>query len=534
MTQKQSKHGIARVWSALGALAIMAAWLAGGVCALAAEPPATARVWTGAASANWADGNNWSGGAVPGAAHDVVIDGGKCQPLLDLTNGSVTIKSLTIGKTVASTLTFTNGNVTDRILIVKGAVTVGKNGVLTHAKETAAGKSVGDETQRLCLKIGGNLTIGAGGAIRVAGCGYAKSAGPYKAASSSGGVHGGEGGFGKVGGTTTPTYGSVPSPVTAGSGSAFCVGGGVAVIRAAGRVTVDGVIDAAGGSGQGGGGAGGTVNIRAGELLGKGTISAKGGDGVQNNGGGGAGGGRIAVVLTKAATFGSITMSAAGGAGGTKHWGYGGAGTIYLQGARQASGQLIVSNPALTGVAGARTLIGPEVTGAVTGNVRVLDRARYVMTRDTTVVLDNKSLWRHFELQRCAYVRTDDGKLETLGPATADRLQTYLAEGRSKARSFDRAFHAASAGMGRPGHGRQRLAARPLAQADSWREEWWSRGLVASPVARRRNGCDPRARQVRNQESRGGEIVSPLRGLSGRCRGLCQRQGSAPPPCAGR
>jgi hypothetical protein len=395
---------------------MMATCLAGGAGAWAAEAPAQVRTWTGAVSANWADAGNWSGGAAPGAADNVVIEGGKFQPLLDLTNGAVTITSLTIGsKTAAATLTFANGNVSDKILIVKGDVTVGSNGVLTHAKETATGKSVGDETQRLGLEIGGNLTIGAGGAIRVAGCGYAKGAGPYKANGGSGGVHGGEGGFGEDNGKmTTPTYGSVTNPVTAGGGSGFaCAGGGVAVIRVAGRVSVNGVIDASGGGGNpGGGGAGGSVNIRAGELLGKGIISVKGGDGTPTCGGAGAGGGRMAVVLTKAATFASVTMSAAGGAGGAKSLGYGAAGTIYLQGAGPAAGMLIISNPPLVGVAGARTLIGPEVTGDLPADVRVLDRARYVVPRDTVTVLDKDSLWRHFQVQRCAYVRTDDGKLE--------------------------------------------------------------------------------------------------------------------------
>ena len=395
----------------LTTLAMAALWLAGASGGWAAE----ARTWTGAVSANWADAQNWSGGAAPGAADDVVIEGGKFQPVLDLTNGAVTIKSLTLGgKTTAATLTFTNGNVTDKILIVKGDVTVGTNGVLTHASETAKGKSVGDETQRLGLVIGGNLTIGAGGAIRVAGCGYAMGAGPYKAVGTSGGVHGGEGGFGRDSSPpTTPTYGSVTSPVTAGGGSGYgAAGGGVAVIRAVGRLTVDGVIDASGGQSQAGqgAGAGGSVNIRAGELLGKGSVSAKGGD--ADAAGGGAGGGRIAVVLTKAATFGSVTMNAAGGAVVWKALGYGAAGTIYLQGAGQAAGMLIVSNPPLAGVGGARTLIGPEVTGDIPADVRVLDRARYVVTRDTVTVLDKDSLWRHFQVQRCAYVRTDDGKLE--------------------------------------------------------------------------------------------------------------------------
>jgi hypothetical protein len=153
------------------------------------------------------------------------------------------------------------------------------------------------------------------------------------------------------------------------------------------------------------------VNIRAGELLGKGSISAKGEAGLHGYCGGG-GGGRIAVALTKAATFGDVTMTAEGGPGGAGDQGYGAAGTIYLQGAGQASGMLIVSNPPLAGAGCARTLIGPEVTGDIPAEVRVLDRARYVVTRDTSVVLDKRSFWRHCEVQRCAYARTDDGKLE--------------------------------------------------------------------------------------------------------------------------
>ncbi len=132
MNRKQSKHGLARLWTALGAVAMVLVGLAGG--ALAAEAPANVRTWTGAVSANWADGGNWTGGAAPGAADDVVIDGGKSQPVLDLAKGAVAVKSLTLGgKTAAATLSLANGNVTDKILIIKGDVTVGTNGVLTHA-----------------------------------------------------------------------------------------------------------------------------------------------------------------------------------------------------------------------------------------------------------------------------------------------------------------------------------------------------------------------------------------------------------------
>lgn len=345
------------------ALAVLTVWTA---CAGAADPPpAKPQTWTGAASAKWADGGNWSGGAAPGAADDVVIEGGKFAPVLDLAKGAVTIKSLAIGKTVASTLTISNGNVTDKILIVKGDVTVGPTGVLTHARETATGTSVGDETQRLCLDVGGNLTIAAGGAIRVAGCGYGKYAGPIKANPASGGGHGGEGGFGD-GEKPTPTYGSVTNPVTAGGGGTGDggFGGGVVVIRVARLLTVDGAIDASGETPNGrGGGAGGSVNIRAGELAGVGSIIAKGG--AAGPIGGGGGGGRIAVVVTNGAMTESVAMSVAGGLRGDKSAGFGAEGTIHVESAKPSP-----------------------------------------------VVLDFSTLWRQFHVEGPSHLRLLDGKLK--------------------------------------------------------------------------------------------------------------------------
>ena len=193
------------------------------------------------------------------------------------------------------------------------------------------------------------------------------------------------------------TYGSITNPGTAGSGGIGSgagrnsgVGGGVAIIRAA-NVTVNGLVHAgsestdqdysssgvspfAGASS----GAGGSVNIQAGTLQGTGRIVTDGADGSNCSGGGG----RIAVVLTNASTFGSVTMSAVGG-GSTRK---GAAGTIYLQGDNQAYGLLIVSNKQV-GVSGPTTLISTQVTGTVVGDVQLLGTANLSLVSNTTLTV---------------------------------------------------------------------------------------------------------------------------------------------------
>ena len=176
------------------------------------------KVWTGASSTNWTDGGNWAGG-VPGETDDVIIDtpGGANQPTINV-SGGVTIKSLTIGATTASTLTFSNGDVTSKKLTVTGDVTIGANGTLTHTANPAGA----GETHRLCLDVGGNVTINQGGKISVSALGYAGD-GP----GDGGNQGGGYGGVGGKGGGTT--YGSVTNPVNCGSGGGMWngqVGGG--------------------------------------------------------------------------------------------------------------------------------------------------------------------------------------------------------------------------------------------------------------------------------------------------------------------
>ena len=68
-------------------------------------------IWNGSVSTDWTTGANWTGGMAPTAADDVIIDGNYTNsPILDLTSGTVTIGSLTLGENNTSLLTISNGD----------------------------------------------------------------------------------------------------------------------------------------------------------------------------------------------------------------------------------------------------------------------------------------------------------------------------------------------------------------------------------------------------------------------------------------
>ena len=319
------------------------------------------KVWTGASSTDWNTPGNWTGG-LPGETDDVLIDGAPYgnHPTLNLSGGAVTIKSLSLGLTGASTLTFSNGDVTDKKLIVTGNATIGANGTLTHAPETATGSN--PENHRLFLDVAGNVTIASGGAIDVSGKGYAAQQGPGAGSARNGGGHGGEGGLGYLSSVHSKTYGSITNPVNSGSGSAGLIGGGVILIEVAGDMAVNGTITANGqgftGTAVNGGGAGGSIHIAARTIMGAGTISSDGGrvfDSTGNRQRGGGGGGRIAVILTgSGATFADYELSQITAYGGSGEEQSGAAGTVYLKTLDQDYGGLIVNNSNL--VTGAMTI----------------------------------------------------------------------------------------------------------------------------------------------------------------------------------
>jgi hypothetical protein len=133
----------------------------------------------------------------------------------------------------------------------------------------------------------------------------------------AGGSHGGQGGDGNESGTATAIHGTYREGRTAGGGGNAALlaepnetgaeivgvggnGGGAIVLRAM-TARIDGSIDASGAAAAegAGGGAGGGIELRAGTVLGAGSIIARGGDSTSSASSGesgGGGGGRIVVV----------------------------------------------------------------------------------------------------------------------------------------------------------------------------------------------------------------------------------------------
>jgi hypothetical protein len=316
------------------------------------------KIWTGATSTDWGTAGNWSGG-VPGATDDVLIDGAPNgrHPTLDLSSSAVTIKSLTLGSSSASTLTFQNGNVTDRKLIVSSNVTIGASGTLTHLANGAS------ETHRLFVEVAGDLTIAAGGKIDVTAKGYGAGQGPAGAISCHGGL-----GVSASGGAT---YGSLHAPTNCGAGYANA-GGGAVKLTVTGRTLLNGDITAYGGNSLDSGnqsGAGGSIFLTTGSLEGTGNIRADNLSGAYWHGGGG----RVAVVLTApGSSFTNHTglITAYGGAGVNGH---SAAGTVYLRGygVAENDGILIIDNSTVPLYGNATTLLSANTVNKTVGEVRL-------------------------------------------------------------------------------------------------------------------------------------------------------------------
>ncbi|MFC1461700.1 hypothetical protein ACFLQR_04200, partial [Verrucomicrobiota bacterium] len=318
-------HSIALLFMGLSCLLFVGIALAG------------TTTWEGDESINWATAGNWTAG-VPASDSDVIIDGNYSgagytnPPTLDVSGGSVTIKSLSLGANNTSVLTIAFGSPTEKFVITDDC-TIGTNGTLTHTTNYNA------ETHRIFMDVGNNLTIAQGGQINVTGKGYTYRKGDGQAGGNGGGGYGGEGG-GAAGGTT---YGSITAPVNIGSGgfNPGAYGGGAVSLTVTGTTTVDGTISAVGVGLWNDASSGGSVFITASAITGSGTIQADGGDAAGTGGRGG--GGRIAVILTNDTDFGSITIQAYGGSTGNNK---GAAGTIYLETYTDTpgEGELIVNN----------------------------------------------------------------------------------------------------------------------------------------------------------------------------------------------
>ncbi len=249
----------------------------------------------------------------------------------------------------------------DTDMIVQG-------GTLTHLANNDAA------LYRLKLDIGRNFQLAVGRSVTADGKGYARTRGPGAGiANIEGGTHGGEGYR-----NTKACYGDVREPVTLGSGGGGTsgrAGGGAVHLTVGGTATVAGTISANANLTSDNydyGGAGGSVYLRAGQVVGNGSLKADGsGFGYESAGGGG---GRVALIVTNDASFANLALTAYGG--GTTYLGsYAAAGTVYKESAAHDPGKgvLTVANNNLISRR-ARTVVPAEQPLAGFGQV-VLNNA---------------------------------------------------------------------------------------------------------------------------------------------------------------
>ena len=304
----------------------------------------TKNYWVG--SGNWSTATNWSLGHAPLAGEDVEFDfRGPEGCTADVVNADLGTFTFSAGYTGTVTcLTKYPGQGSFTNLSIAGDCAI-NGGILTHL--TNSGGEA--EADRLALSVGGNLTVGPGGAINVDQKGFDIGKGPATGgagSANSGASHGGLAGMGSASIAIKPTCGALAYPVNLGSG-ASARGGGAVFLNVTGTTRVDGVISAKGSCVLYTGSAGGSVLIQTAAMEGTGVIDAAGGIGGATSSAGGGGGGRVAVLLTDSATIGSVTMRAYGGSGYSFR---AGSGTIYLQTTGQAAGTgtLIVDGGNLT------------------------------------------------------------------------------------------------------------------------------------------------------------------------------------------
>ena len=230
------------------------------------------------------------------------------------------------------------------------SLVVGSGGIVTHSP-VADGQA-----ERIDIVVG-DLVVQTGGLVDVTGKGYAAKTWWKHAAHSVtgyGGSHGGAGATGKA--APNPVYGDLHDPRTPGAGGGGGAGGGVIAIESLGTITVNGEIRSNGHGSTAGGGAGGSIRLEApASIAGVGLIQANGGSGGNNWSGGG--GGRIALLgwaqlqgdfSPGAYAVDGFGMQARGGNGYSTR--DGAAGTIYLKGAADTWGSLVVDNGGMVGM----------------------------------------------------------------------------------------------------------------------------------------------------------------------------------------
>ena len=290
--------------------------------------------WTGGKNTDFRTPENWCPATVPSTNSHVVIApvAGRTATVVLGAGEPVSVASLTIGGE-GGTESFT---VRSKLRVAGDAeVKDGAEVVLDYFKD-ATGKSdpvevggdfflragatlthslngkVSATAYRVNLAVAGDMTIVAGATVDVSAKGFASGYGPGVTSAGTGASHGGL----ASGAPLSKAYGSIFEPVALGSGGDNYGGGAIRLV-VGGLLQVNaGILADGGGEGWGKGWAsGGSVCLKAGRIVGNGSISASS---IRAPGGsyGGGAGGRVAIYQMTAKDFafaGSVTVNGTDG-----------------------------------------------------------------------------------------------------------------------------------------------------------------------------------------------------------------------------
>ena len=372
---------------------------------------ATWLTWNGTTSADFGTAGNWTPSGTPDGTKRLNIDGnGGNAPVIssaaaaleillgaDQTSTLTLDDSLTVGENVRvmgfGTL------VASKPSTVSNDLTVLDGGTLTHGENTST------EAYKIDLTVGGDFYLGPDAEIDVDYRGYA-SGGPGVGPYSRGASHGGQGGGLSP---AVAAYGSIIAPTNCGSsGTSARDGGGAVQLTVSGETKLYGYVRANGenASGYSTAASGGSIFLTTSNLVGNGTLEAKGGSSSSYASGGG---GRIAVVLTGGSSFDQVTMDVSGGYLSSYD---GAAGTIYKRVAGQGpnEGTLIVDN-AYNGTF--YTDMGSQVEGKSVGEVIIMNSGELQVPSGETLYV--RRTWSNDN----TFVAQAGGRVEFIGTDTA-------------------------------------------------------------------------------------------------------------------
>jgi hypothetical protein len=255
----------------------------------------TVRSWTMSGAGDWFDAGSWDPAGVPGEGDLASLTMPGAVVLLTNETADLSYFQMSAGWLVFSN--WTTKISASGLGIDGGTVTVANAFYDTEM------------SNRVWIVCTNDFTLTAPGAIDVSNLGYTNSSGPGRGTPEAantyggGGGHGGKGGVGYYNGG--PAVGSLMEPYAPGSGGGSIItggcGGGVVLIDAGGVAAIAGSILANGQKAvfsYGGGGAGGSICLKAGSFTGttNGLLSANGGVSGHASYSGGGGGGRIALL----------------------------------------------------------------------------------------------------------------------------------------------------------------------------------------------------------------------------------------------